>query len=203
MKRNRFIPTAGLAIATVLLVSASVWVFENRPTIWGHTEGMTQEEIMEKLHQLTIADFLKDFDQAMEDIQNGKGDPDLGVCWGQVCIERASEFSDDEIISRIYETMDDVYLRDVYKRQFHFFLLQLFVFIPSTSPLSKKQSIQDNEGKNIPHFQRNNTAGKNPNASYKDQAWNHTTPKGTFHLCTQEILSHHQYQRNSKTSNKF
>ena len=69
MKRNMLISVAGLALATVLLVSASVWVFENRPTIWGHTEGMTQEEIMEKLHQLTIAEFLKDFDQAMDDIQ--------------------------------------------------------------------------------------------------------------------------------------
>lgn len=61
MKRNRFIPVAGLAIATALLVSTSVWIFENRPTIWGHTEGITQDEIMEKLHQLTTADFLKDF----------------------------------------------------------------------------------------------------------------------------------------------
>ena len=103
MKRNRFILATGLTIATVLLVSASVWVFENRPTIWGHTEGMTQEEIMEKLHQLTIAEFLKDFDQAMDDIQKGKGDPELGICWAQVCIERASEFSDDEIINRIEE----------------------------------------------------------------------------------------------------
>ncbi len=119
MKRNRFILATGLTIATVLLVSASVWVFENRPTIWGHTEGMTQEEIMEKLHQLTTADFLKDFDQAMEDIQNGKGDPDLGVCWGQVCIERASEFSDDEIINRIEEAMDDAYLRQWWAEMFY------------------------------------------------------------------------------------
>lgn len=68
MKQNRFIPAAGLAIATILLVSTNVWIFENRPTIWGHTEGMIQEDIMEKLHQLTIAEFLKDFDQAMDDI---------------------------------------------------------------------------------------------------------------------------------------
>ena len=119
MKRNRFIPAAGLTIATVLLVSASVWVFENRPTIWGHTEGMTQEEIMEKLHQLTIAEFLKDFDQAMDDIQKGKGDPELGICWAQVCIERASEFSDDEIINRIEEAMDDAYLRQWWVEMFY------------------------------------------------------------------------------------
>lgn len=119
MKRNRFIPAAGLTIATVLLVSVSVWAFENRPTIWGHTEGMTQEEIMENLHQLTIAEFLKDFDQAMDDIQKGKGDPELGICWAQVCIDRASELSNDEIISRIYETMDDVYLRQWWAEMFY------------------------------------------------------------------------------------
>ena len=45
MKRNRFIPAAGLTIATVLLVSVSVWAFENRPTIWGHTEGMTTKKL--------------------------------------------------------------------------------------------------------------------------------------------------------------
>lgn len=119
MKRNRFIPAAGLAIATILLVSTNVWIFENRPTIWGHTEGMTQEDIMEKLHQLTIAEFLKDFDQAMEDIQKGKGDPELGICWAQVCSDRASELSNDEIISRIYETMDDVYLRQWWAEMFY------------------------------------------------------------------------------------
>ena len=119
MKRNMLISVAGLALATVLLVSASVWVFENRPTIWGHTEGMTQEEIMEKLHQLTIAEFLKDFDQAMDDIQKGKGDPELGICWAQVCIDRASELSNDEIISRIYETMDDVYFRQWWAEMFY------------------------------------------------------------------------------------
>lgn len=80
---------------------------------------MTQEDIMEKLHQLTIAEFLKDFDQAMEDIQKGKGDPELGICWAQVCIDRASELSNDEIISRIYETMDDVYLRQWWAEMFY------------------------------------------------------------------------------------
>ena len=78
MKRNMLISVAGLALATALLVSASVWVSADRQVVWGHTEGITQDEIMEKLHQLTTADFLKDFDQAMEDIQNGKGDPELG-----------------------------------------------------------------------------------------------------------------------------
>lgn len=119
MKRNMLIPVAGLALATALLVSASVWVSADRQVVWGHTEGITQDEIMEKLHQLTTADFLKDFDQAMEDIQNGKGDPDLGVCWGQVCIERASEFSDDEIINRIEEGMDDAYLRQWWVEMFY------------------------------------------------------------------------------------
>lgn len=74
---------------------------------------------MEKLHQLTIAEFLKDFDQAMEDIQKGKGDPELGICWAQVCSDRASELSNDEIISRIYETMDDVYLRQWWAEMFY------------------------------------------------------------------------------------
>ena len=49
MKKGRWYPAVGLAVATALLVSASALVSADRQVVWGHTEGLTQEEILEKL----------------------------------------------------------------------------------------------------------------------------------------------------------
>lgn len=111
MKNKVWRPILALAMATALLLSLCVFVSADRQMIWGHTDGLSGEDVMQKLHQLPIDDFLHEFDVVLSAAENGEGN-DLSICWLQVCIDRAGEISDNEIIDRVYDNLDDVYGRE-------------------------------------------------------------------------------------------
>lgn len=106
MKKKFWVPVVALAMATALLVSLSVFVSAGRQAVWGHTEGLIGEEILERLYALNAADFKEDVDEAL---QNGQGSEWL-VCWIGAASKRVSDYSDDELLQRIVENQADAFM---------------------------------------------------------------------------------------------
>ena len=110
MKKGRWYPAVGLAVATALLVSASALVSADRQVVWGHTEGLTQEEILEKLYALSPADFKADVDEALEETaETGQADKDL-ICWIGAVSKRIGDYTEEELVQRIVENQSSLEL---------------------------------------------------------------------------------------------
>lgn len=96
MKRNRI--ALGAAVLAAILLGGALLFLCSQPTVLGHTEGLTEEEILEQLMELGPWAFKREMALFF-------ADPDLeqGMCWLQAMFNRADEYSDQEILRKFFD----------------------------------------------------------------------------------------------------
>lgn len=93
-KKLKHIIAVALSLA---LIAAGVFTIADRQAVWGHAEGMTDEEIQDQLRAMNNSDFIKDFNLAIL----GSLESTAGVPWITVAVERVADFSDTQMIDEI------------------------------------------------------------------------------------------------------
>lgn len=106
-KRLKYI--IALAIAATLVV-AGAFVMAERQAVWGHTDGLSDEQIVAKLSSMSKANFMKDLNAAFNENEKSATPVTLSP-WIITASERFLDYTDDEIMDQIENTEHNETLR--------------------------------------------------------------------------------------------
>ena len=101
--KNKWKILLATALAAAALVGVSVFVSADRREVWGHTDGLTDEEILQQLAELETGDFKRDVEKMLAEGEN----EEVSRLWIHTLFQRLDEYTDDEIIENFLASPED------------------------------------------------------------------------------------------------
>lgn len=92
--RNKWRIFCASVLAAAALIGVSAFLSADRREVWGHTDGLTDEEILQQLEELETKDFKLDVEKALAEGENSE----ISRLWIHTLFQRVDEYTDDEII---------------------------------------------------------------------------------------------------------
>ena len=101
--KNKWKIFLATALAVAALVGVSVFIAADRREVWGHTDGLTDEEILQQLAELRTEDFKLDVDKALSEGENSE----ISNLWIHTLFQRIDEYTDNEIIENFLASPEE------------------------------------------------------------------------------------------------
>lgn len=101
--KNKWKIFLATALAVAALVGVSVFIAADRREVWGHTDGLTDEEILQQLADLETEDFKRDVEKALAEGENSE----ISRLWIHTLFQRVDEYTDDELIENFLASSQD------------------------------------------------------------------------------------------------
>ena len=101
--KNKWKIFLATALAVAALVGVSVFIAADRREVWGHTDGLTDEEILQQLADLETEDFKRDVEKALAEGENSE----ISRLWIHTLFQRVDEYTDDELIENFLASYQD------------------------------------------------------------------------------------------------